>query len=60
MTIEFKIQSVTVSSEDVQEYYPGLIGAIQSHRKRKIYRRRKARKTAAMRIDEIIDSIEVG
>ena len=61
MTIEFKIQSIILESEDLQEQYPDLISMMNSYLpKRKTPKRRKPRKkrNVGILIDEIIDSIE--
>ena len=61
MTIEFKIQSIILESEDLQEKFPDLISMMNSYLpKRKTPKRRKPRKRKTMGslIEEIIDSIE--
>ena len=61
MTIEFKIQSVTLQSEDIQDQLPGLISMVNSYlpkRKTPKRRKRKSKITASHMIQEIIDSIE--
>ena len=62
MSIEFKVQSVILQSEDIQEQFPALLSALQSYLpKQKTPKRRKPRKkriTAGVMIQEIIDSIE--
>ena len=61
MTIKFKIQSVILRSEDIQEQYPNLISSInyflQSQNKPKKRKYRK-RKTVGVLIDQIIDDIQ--
>ena len=61
MTIKFKIQSVILRSEDIQEQYPNLISSInyflQSQNKPKKRKYRK-RKTVGSLIDEIIADVE--
>lgn len=59
--IEFKIQSVVLRTEDIQEQYPNLVSMIHSYlptqntpKKRK-YRKRK---TVAVLIDQIIADIQ--
>lgn len=62
MSIEFRIQSVVLRAEDIQEHFPALVPMINSYlqnkntpKKRKP---RKIRKTVAVLIDEIIDSLK--
>ena len=61
MSIEFKIQSVTLQSEDLQEQFPNLIPSInyflqsQNIPKKRKYRKRK---TVGSLIDEIIADVE--
>ena len=61
MSIEFKIQSVVLRTEDIQEQYPNLVSMINSYlpsqniSKKRKYRKRK---TAAVLIDEILADIE--
>ena len=62
MSIEFKIQSITIQPEDLQEQFPGLITALQSYlptqKTPKKRRPRKKRLTAGHLIQEIISDIE--
>jgi len=62
MSIEFKIQSITLQSEDIQEQFPNLISMVESYlptqKTSKKRRPRKKRITAGVMIQEIIDSIE--
>ena len=61
MTIEFKIRSVVLQAEDLQEQCPGLISTLNSYLpKKKILKERKPRKkkNIGILIDEIIDSLE--
>ena len=62
MSIEFKIQSITLQPEDLQEQLPYLISMVNSYLpKRGTPKRRKPRKkkeTVGPLIQEIIDSIE--
>ena len=61
MSIEFKIQSVVLRSEDIQEKYPDLIPSLnyflQNQNITKKRKPRKKKKTVAYLIDEIIDSL---
>jgi len=61
MSIEIKLQSVVLQSEDIQKQFPDLISMMNSYLPRqKIPKRRRARKTqklATALIDDIIDSI---
>ena len=61
MSIEFKIQSVTLQSEDLQEQFPNLISMMNSYLpQRKITKRRISRKkkTVGVLINEIIAGLE--
>lgn len=61
MSIEFKFNSVVIDLQELQEKYPDLVSAIQSHfAQKKTPQRRKSKKkrTAATLIDEIIKSLE--
>ena len=61
MSIEFKIQSVILKSDDLQEQFPGLITMMNSYlpkRKTPKRRKRKTKETVGPLIQEIIDSIE--
>ncbi len=62
MSIEFKIQSVVLRTEDIQEKYPDLIPSLnyflQSQSTPKKRRPRKKKITVAYLIDEIIDDIQ--
>ena len=60
MSIEFKIQSIMIQPEDIQEQFPGLISMMNSYlpKKKKFKRRkRKAKETVGSLIEDIIDSI---
>ena len=60
MSIEFKIQSIMIQPEDIQEQFPGLISMMNSYLpKKKKYKRRKrkAKETVGSLIEDIIDSI---
>ncbi len=61
MSIEFKIQSVTLQTEDLQEQLPALISMVNYYlSKKKVCKRRirKSKETVGPLIQEIIDSIE--
>ena len=61
MSIEFRIQSITIQPEDLQEYFPALAMMINSSlpkQKTPKRRKRKPRETVGPLIQEIIDSIE--
>jgi hypothetical protein len=61
MSIEFKIQSVTLQSEDIQEQFPCLISMMNSYlpqRKTPKIRKRKSKETVGSLIEEIIADIE--
>ena len=61
MSIEFKIQSVTLQSADIQEHFPCLISMMNSYLpKRKNTKRRKRKKgeTVGSLIEEIIADVE--
>jgi hypothetical protein len=60
MSIEFKIQSVTLTNEQVQEYLPVLAMMINSSnpKRKRLYRNRKKKETFGPLIQEIIDSID--
>jgi len=59
MSIEFTIQSVTLTNEQVQQYFPALAMLLNSSmpKRKRAYRKRK-KKTIGPMIQEIIDSIE--
>jgi hypothetical protein len=61
MGIEFTIQSVQIDQQEIQEYLPNIISAIQSSpvlpKKRK-RRKRKPKITAGQLIQEIISDVE--
>ena len=61
MSIEIKLQSVVLQSEDIQEQFPELIPAIKAYLpKQKTHKRRRARKTQKLvcsLIDDIIQDI---
>ena len=62
MSIEFKIQSVMVDSQELQDIYPDLIPSInnflQSHYTPKKRKPRKKKITVAVLIDDIINDIQ--
>ena len=62
MSIEFRIQSVVLRNEDIHEHFPALVPMInsylQSQNTPKTRKPRKIRKTVAVLIDEIIDSLK--
>jgi hypothetical protein len=62
MSIDFKIQSVTLTNEQVQEYFPALIDMINSSLpKKKTPKRRKPRRkkeTVGSLIQDILADIE--
>ena len=61
MSIEIKLQSVTLTNEQVMEQFPGLIAMVNSYlpkKKTSKRRRRKKKETVGPLIKEIIDSIE--
>ena len=61
MTIEFKIRSVVLQAEDLQEQCPGLISTLNSYLpKKKLLKKRKhkKRKTVGSMIEEIIADVE--
>ena len=60
MSIEFKIQSVILRAEDIQEQFPALVPMINSYlqsQNKPKKRKRRAKKTVAVLIDEIIADI---
>ena len=61
MSIEFKIQSVILQSDDLQEQFPGLVAMVDSYlskRKTSKRRKRKTKETVGPLIQEIIADIE--
>ena len=61
MSIEFKIQSVTLQYEDIQEHFPALLAMVSNSLPKKKKTRRRKRKpkvTAGQLINEIISDIE--
>ena len=61
MSIEFKIQSVVLQSEDIQEQFPNLVPMINSYlttQKTPKKRKYRKRKTVSHLIDEILDDIQ--
>ena len=61
MSIELTFNSVTVSSEEIQKYYPFLISELGHHRttqRSSKKRKRKKKKTAGALISEIIAQID--
>ena len=61
MKIEFQFNSVQIDQQELEEYLPNIISAIQAYpvipKKRK-RRKRKSKETVGPLIQEIIDSIE--
>ena len=62
MSVEYRFNSIVLRNEDIQEHFPELMPMINSYlqnkntpKKRKP---RKIRKTVAVLIDEIIDSLK--
>ena len=62
MKIELQFNSMTVIPQDIQEYYPNIISAMDSYPViQKTPKRRTSKKkyrTVSVLIDEIIDSLE--
>ena len=59
--IEFTIQSVHITPQELQEHFPALLGMVDNYlpKKKKIRRRkRKPKITAGDKIQEIISDIE--
>ena len=58
--IEVRSKIITLSLEDLQEYFPALAMMLNSSmlKKKRSYRKRKKKETIGPMIQEIIDSIE--
>ena len=62
MSIEIKLQSVVLQSEDIQEQFPNLVSMIKTYlptqKRPKRKRTRKVKANVLSVLDDIIDSID--
>jgi len=59
MSIEFKLQSVILRAEDIQEHYPALVPMLNSYlQNQKKLKPRKKKKTVGVLIDKILADIQ--
>lgn len=61
MEIEFIFNSVQIDYQELQEYLPNIISAIQAHpviTKKRKKRKRKSKETVGSLIQKIIDDLE--